>query len=196
VLKKLIPQKWLDLLITQPIKWYQQREYRERLMIFWACMAAIFIGLYSVVEGTVNVFAAQDARYNELQENIKRIPPLLARYNALKMRKDQLDDRFSGSNALQSAANLAHLERLIKRKAQVASQFEIRKGNESTIENQYQIIPFTIRFQQMTTNELSNFLRELASDTERPSVISRFSARTRGNSLLVELSVDFIAKIN
>lgn len=183
-------------LINKSLIWLKARKSSEKNLILLAIAVIAFMMVYTIIESTLSIYNQQRTRHNELQENLKRIPPLLARYNQLKEKQKSIDSRFSGTNSKQqNAANYAHLEWLIKRKAQVASQFDIRKGSETTVQGQYLVVPFSVRFQQMSNEELSNFLKELSDDPERPSIISRFSVRTRGNSLLVELNIDFISRV-
>ncbi|MCB0319413.1 MAG: hypothetical protein KDD60_00725 [Bdellovibrionales bacterium] len=171
---------------------FEKREPREKKLILLGVGVALCMGLYTAGEFINGIFESQQERYAAVEATLDRVSPLIYRYHVLQKKKENVEQRFQSSGT--SAANYAHLEAIIKRKAQVESRFEINKHTESNIENKYIVVPFTIRFQQISQKELSEFLKELSTDQERPSIVSRLSARTRGNRLAVEMKVDFISR--
>ena len=190
---KLLSQK-LKPLLTPLTSWYQSLASRERLSIIATLCVAGFIVSYLVIENTVKIFNTQSARHSELEESLGRIPPLLNRYNSLKEQRLAFDEKFRMSSGLKTP-NYAYIERLIKRKAKVESSPQINKGDSITVQNQYTITPISVKFPQLTQEELSNFLKELSADDETSSIITKLSISSRGTKISVDINIDFITSV-
>ena len=150
------------------------------------------MGTYGVIENVVDAFQTQEGRLTELNETLRTVPPLLNQYNRLEARRKTAEARFSRAGA--QSAMLAHLEGVIKRKAKVQSRFEIRRGSETDLSKDYTRLPFTVIFQQITPAELSEFLKEISADEERPAIVSKLALTSRGTTIRAEISLDLVAR--
>ena len=174
------------------VKWYRNLIPRERALIVAAGGVLLFIVLYTVTESVVLAFSGQHERLQNVEKSLQSVPPLLQQYYRLERLQQASEQQFS--QATTQSAMLAHLEAVIKRRAKVQSRFEIRRGDEAAIGQNFSRLPFAVTFQQITPGELSDFLKEISTDRERPAMISKLSLTARGSSLRAEVSLDLIIR--
>ena len=191
VSSQLLPAPLLKAL--EPLtEWYSTRLPREKYLILSAVGIALFMGLYTVFEGVIASFDEQSQKLTELNETLRTVPPLLNQFNRLETRRRSSEQKFSRAGA--PSQLLAHLEGVIKRKAQVQSRFQIKKGSEADLSESFIRVPFTVVFQQITPAELSDFLKEVSGDEERPAIVSKLSLTSRGTTIRAEVSLDLVAR--
>ncbi|MCI5066713.1 type II secretion system protein M [bacterium] len=203
-LKKFVPEKLsartngaprrasLSQIASGITSWFAERESREQYLMGAALFVLLFIIVDMIATSIGEVFEEQESRLSAIESDLRTASSQLAEFNQLEAKRLLAQQQFAQAGA--QSAMLAHLESVIERKAKIESRFEINRGSENAIGNQFTRLSFTVIFRQITPEELSQFLKELSSDEEKPAIISKVNLTSRGNSLRAEVSLDLVAR--
>lgn len=182
---------------TQALDWFHDSSQREKVLIVGGTVVVfLLVGHAVLVKPAFAFLEEQKIRLEEAEKNIKQLPYLLASYKRLINRQSAIKDLYKRIELSEGA--FAHLEKLVEQKAGIpTSSFTIKEGSPVRFGDEYEQIPYTVKFRITDYPRLIEFLDEVMFG-EKPLVISTLDMRTGrlGDHIQVDMQVTSVRRTN
>lgn len=176
--------------------WYHTLARREQVIVVGGMLVLVVLLLQvMVIDPVASYLQAQREELELVRKDMQALPHVLARYQRLVRRQDNIEKLYQKIELSEGA--FAHLEDLVKNKAGIpAASFDIKEDMPIKFGNQYEQIPYRIRFKITDYPRLIDFLQEVVHGS-KPLIISTIDMRKSrlGDHIQVDMQVNGVRRV-
>lgn len=174
----------------QVVSAYVKLSSREKIGVWVAALVVVYFAFDMIYAPLAASFDKQVFELQKVDQDLKTVTIQLARYRDLKQRFSVIEEQFKKAPPAEGV--LSYIDSLLSSKAQLRSgQYSIQPNARRPLGEQFEQLPFTIKFDITDLAALVTFLKELIHG-DKPLLVTRLdinkSRRLDKLSVLIDVS--------